>query len=167
MVIGNEISHSLDVQWSLFVAEGRLNNWWTEEDLKHFQAAAERLVKQYDGYSPFPDLAVDGKLTLGENIADLAGLAASYDAYRLSLEGGEAAVVGGFTGDQQFFLSFAQSWREKRREQALRKQVLTNSHAPAEYRADTVRNIDAWYDAFDIRPGQALYLAPEERVRIW
>ena len=167
MVIGHEISHSFDDQGSLFDAEGRLNNWWTPEDLEHFQAAAERLVRQYDGYRPFAALAVNGRLTLGENIADLAGLAAAYDAYHLSLEGAEAPVVEGFTGDQQFFISFAQSWREKRREAALRKQVLTNSHAPAEYRADTVRNIDAWYDAFDVRPGQALCLAPGDRVRMW
>jgi predicted metalloendopeptidase len=167
MVIGHEISHSFDDQGSLFDAEGRLNNWWTEEDLKHFQAAAERLVRQYDGYRPFPDLAVNGKLTLGENIADLAGLAASYDAYRLSLQGREAPVVEGFTGDQQFFLSFAQSWCEKRREASLRRQVLTNAHAPAAYRASTVRNVDAWYDAFAVQPGQALYLAPADRVRMW
>jgi putative endopeptidase len=166
-VIGHEISHSFDDQGALFDATGRLSNWWTKEDLEHFEAAAERLVKQYDGYRPFPDLALNGRLTLSENIADLAGLAAAYDAYRLSLNGKKAAVVDGFTGDQQFFLSFAQAWREKRREAALRQQVLTNSHAPAEYRADAVRNLDAWYDAFDVLPGQALYVPPAERVRMW
>jgi putative endopeptidase len=166
-VIGHEISHSFDDQGALFDATGRLNNWWTKEDLEHFQSAAERLVKQYDAYRPFPDLAVNGKLTLSENIADIGGLAAAYDAYRLSLGGKKAEVVEGFSGDQQFFISFGQAWRQKRREASLRRQVLTDGHSPAEYRADAVRNIDAWYGAFDVKPGQALYLAPSDRVQIW
>ncbi len=166
-IIGHEISHSFDDQGALFDATGRLSNWWTEGDLEHFNAAAERLVKQYDAYRPFPDLAVNGKLTLSENIADIAGLAAAYDAYRLSLSGKTAPVVEGFTGDQQFFISFSQSWRQKRREASLRRQVVTDSHSPAEYRADAVRNLDPWYDAFDVKPGQSLYLAPADRVRIW
>lgn len=124
-------------------------------------------MKQYDAYRPFPDLSVNGTLTLSENIADVAGLAAAYDAYRLSLGGRPAPVVAGLTGDQQFFLSFAQSWRLKVREQALRQQVVQDGHAPDEYRADTVRNLDAWYAAFDVRPGMALYLRPEQRVRVW
>jgi predicted metalloendopeptidase len=165
--IGHEISHSFDDQGSQFDATGRLHNWWTKGDLEHFQASAEQLVKQFDAYRPFPDLAIKGRLTLGENIADVAGLAAAYDAYRLSQGGKEAPAIKGFSGDQQFFLSYAQSWREKAREPALRQQILTNAHAPAQYRADTVRNLDAWYTAFDVKPGQALYLAPKDRVRIW
>jgi predicted metalloendopeptidase len=165
--IGHEISHSFDDQGALFDAEGRLNNWWTKEDMEHFQASATQLVNQFDGYRPFPELGVNGRQTLGENIADVAGLASAYDAYRLQLGKGKAKVVQGFTGDQQFFLSFAQSWREKRREPALRRQLLTDGHPPAQFRALTVRNLDAWYEAFDVKPGQALFLTPENRVRIW
>ena len=166
-VIGHEISHSFDDQGALFDASGRLENWWTKDDFAHFGASAEALVRQYDGYHPFEDLAVNGKLTVSENIADVAGLAAAYDAYRLSLGGKEAPTVQGLTGDQQFFLSFAQSWRTKFREPTLRQLIVIDGHAPAEYRADTVRNLDAWYDAFSVKPGQALYLAPKDRVRVW
>ena len=135
--------------------------------MKHFQEAAAKLVAQYDKYEPLPGLRVNGKLTISENVADVAGLAAAYDAYRLSLGGKPAPVVAGFTGDQQFFISFAQSWRQKMREPLLRQVVLSDSHAPDEFRADTVRNLDAWYPAFDVKPGQKLYLAPAERVRVW
>jgi putative endopeptidase len=166
-VIGHEISHSFDDLGSQFDEKGRLRNWWTAEDRAHFEASGAQLVKQYDAYRPFPDLSVNGALTLGENIADVAGLAAAYDAYRLSLGGRPAPVVAGLSGDQQFFLSFAQSWRLKVREPALRQQIVQDGHAPDEYRADTVRNLDAWYDAFDVKPGMALYLAPEQRVRVW
>jgi len=165
--IGHEISHSFDDQGALFDDEGRLRNWWTKEDFAHFEASAAKLVKQFDAYRPFPDIAVNGKLTVSENIADVAGLAVAYDAYRLSLGGREAPVVNGLTGDQQFFLSFAQSWRTKMREAALRQRIVTDGHAPAEYRADCVRNLDAWYAAFDVKPGRKLYLAPGERVKIW
>jgi len=166
-VIGHEVSHSFDDSGALFDETGRFRNWWTDEDRKHFEAASARLARQYDAYKPFPDLAVNGKLTLGENIADVAGLAASYDAYRLSLAGRPGPVVDGLTPDQQFFISFAQSWRQKVREPALRQQVLGDGHAPNEYRADTVRNIGPWYGAFGVKPGQALYLAPDERVQVW
>jgi putative endopeptidase len=166
-VIGHEVSHSFDDSGALFDETGRFQNWWTDEDRAHFEAASERLAKQYDAYKPFPDLAVNGKLTLGENIADVAGLAASYDAYRLSLGGKPAPAVAGFTPDQQFFISFAQSWRQKVREPAPRQQILGDGHAPNEYRGDTVRNLDPWYAAFDAKPGQALYLAPGDRVRVW
>jgi putative endopeptidase len=166
-VIGHEISHSFDDQGALFDATGRLANWWTPEDLAHFEAAGARLVAQYDAYRPFPDLAVNGKLTLSENIADLAGVAVAYDGWRASLEGRPAPVLDGLTGDQQFFLSFAQTWRIKEREEALRQSVQTNGHAPEQFRALTVRNLDGWYEAFGARPGQALYLAPGERVRVW
>ena len=166
-VIGHEISHSFDDQGALFDATGRLENWWTKDDFAHFQASGAQLAKQYDGYHPFPDLAVNGQLTLSENLADVAGLAVAYDAYRLAYGGKEAPTVDGFTGDQQFFLGFAQSWRTKQREPAARQRILTDGHAPAEYRGDTVRNLDAWYAAFGVKPGGALYLAPAERVRAW
>ncbi len=165
--IGHEISHSFDNQGALFDSKGRLRNWWTPEDFKHFEASSQALVKQYSAYKPFPDLAVNGQQTLGENIADVAGLAAAHDAYVASLGGKPAPVVQGFTGDQQFFIAFAQSWREKERDQALRNGILTDGHSPDQYRALTVRNIDAWYPAFDVQPGQTLYLAPADRVHIW
>jgi len=166
-VIGHEISHSFDDQGALFDAAGKLNNWWTPEDFKHFETEAKALVAQYDAYRPFPDLAVNGKQTLGENIADVAGLAAAYDAYRLALGGKPGLVVSGLTADQQFFISFGQSWRVKPRDQALRQQVIVDGHAPGRYRTATVRNVDAWYAAFDVKPGEALYLDPGDRVRIW
>ncbi len=166
-VIGHEISHSFDNLGALFDATGRLHNWWTPDDLKHFEASAEQLVAQYNAYRPFTDLAVNGKQTLSENIADLAGIAAAYDAYRISLDGAEAPVVDGLTGDQQFFLSFGQIWRTKYREPALRQRVLTDGHSPGEYRALTVRNVDAWYASFDVQPGEVLYLSPADRVRVW
>ena len=166
-VIGHEISHSFDNQGALFDAQGRLKNWWTDKDFAHFTASADQLARQFDAYQPFPDVHVNGKLTLGENIADVAGLAAALDAYHLSLGGKPAPKVAGLTGDQQFFLSFGQSWRTKMREAALRQRLVGDGHAPPEYRADTVRNLDAWYAAFDVKPGQKLYLAPKDRVRIW
>ena len=166
-VIGHEISHSFDDEGALFDSTGRLANWWREDDFAHFKAASTRLVQQYDGYRPFADLAISGKLTLGENIADVAGLATAYDGYRISLGGKEAPSVQGFSGDQQFFLSFAQSWRRKVREPLERQLILTDGHAPDQYRAATVRNVDAWYAAFAVKPGQALFLAPGERVRVW
>ena len=166
-IIGHEVSHSFDNQGALFDATGRLHNWWTPEDFKHFEGSSKQLVAQYDAYKPFPDLAVKGQQTLGENIADLAGLTAAYDAYKLSLHGKPAPVVQGMSGDQQFFVSFAQSWRGKSREPAMRNRILTDGHAPAEYRASTVRNIDVWYRAFGAKRGERLYLAPADRVRIW
>jgi putative endopeptidase len=165
-VIGHEVSHSFDDMGSQFDARGRLANWWTAADLAHFKVVSERLAAQYDAYRPFPDLPVNGHQTLSENIADVAGLAAAYDAYRLSLRG-PAPARQGFTGEQQFFISFAQSRREKRREAARRAQIVTDGHAPSEYRADTVRNLDAWYAAFQVKPGQKLYLATVDRVHIW
>jgi predicted metalloendopeptidase len=166
-VIGHEISHSFDDQGSQFDAQGKLANWWTPDDLAHFQASGAKLAAEFDAYHPFPDIAVNGKQTLSENIADVAGLSAAHDAYILSLHGKPAPVIDGLTGDQRFFLSFGQSWREKYREAALRQQILTDGHAPDMYRADTVRNLDAWYPAFDVKPGQKLYLAPGDRVEVW
>ncbi len=166
-VIGHEISHSFDDQGALFDAAGRLRNWWTQDDFAHFEAAGRRLAEQFDRYHPFPDIAVNGRQTLSENIADVAGLADSLDAWRLTLGGKPAAGGAGYSAEQLFFLSFAQSWRQKIREAALRQRLVTDGHAPAEYRADTVRNLDAWYDAFGVKPGEKLYLAPADRVRVW
>jgi putative endopeptidase len=166
-VIGHEISHSFDDQGALFDARGKLENWWSPADLARFQAEGRQLAAQYDAYEPFPDAAVDGKLTLGENIADLAGLAAAYDAWRASLGGATPPRVGDLDGEQQFFVAYAQTWQTKPREAALRRQLLTDGHAPGRYRALTVRNLDPWYAAFDVQPGDALYLAPGERVRVW
>jgi predicted metalloendopeptidase len=166
-IIGHEISHSFDDQGALFDAAGKLENWWTPDDFAHFKASSTQLARQYDAYHPFPDLAVNGNLTLSENIADLAGLGVAYEAYRISLGGKEAPAAQGLGGDQQFFLSYAQSWCTKMREPLLRRRILTDGHAPPEYRADTVRNLDAWYGAFDVKQGDKLYLAPADRVRIW
>ena len=166
-VIGHEISHSFDNLGSTFDARGRMRNWWTPDDSAHFADATAALVRQYDAYRPFPDLAINGQLTLSENIADLAGLTAAYDAYRASLGGKEAPAWAGFSGDQQFFLSFAQVWRTKFRDQMLRRRLLTDAHSPGPWRARTVRNLDAWYRAFDVRPSDSLYLPPDARVRIW
>jgi len=166
-IIGHEISHSFDNQGSAFDSTGRLRNWWTPQDLAHFKAAAARLARQFDAYHPFPDLTVNGQQTLSENIADLGGLLASHDAYQHEVLSHPDARVDGFTGEQRFFLSYAQNWREKYREPALRRAVLTDGHSPDEYRASTVRNVDGWYQAFDVQPNQPLYLAPADRVRVW
>jgi putative endopeptidase len=166
-VIGHEISHSFDDQGAMFDASGRWANWWTPEDLLHFQGSGAALVAQFNAYRPFPDAAVDGKQTLGENIADLAGLSASYDAFRASLGGEPAPIQDGLTGDQQFFLAFAQSWQTKTRDQSIREQLATDGHAPAHYRTFTVRNLDPWYAAFDVKQDDPLFLPPEARVRVW
>jgi putative endopeptidase len=166
-IIGHEISHTFDTEGSAFDSKGRVRNWWTPADLAHFEASTAKLAAQYDTYKPFPDLAVNGRQTLGENIADVAGISAAYDGYRASLQGKTAPTEDGFSGDQQFFIAFGQNWASKSREAAIRQQVLTDPHAPAQFRAATVRNIDAWYAAFDVQPGQKLYLVPPDRVRIW
>src|SRR5208283_422416 len=166
-VIGHEISHTFDTEGSAFDSKGRVRNWWTDADLKHFEAATAKLAAQYDTYKPFPDVSVNGKQTLAENIADVAGISAAYDGYHAALNGKTAPPQDGFNGDQQSFIAFAQNWGSKAREAAQRQQVATDPHAPAQYRADTVRNIDAWYGAFDVTPGEKLYLAPPDRVRIW
>jgi putative endopeptidase len=165
--IGHEISHTFDTEGSAFDPTGRVRNWWKSADLAHFNAAAARLATQYDTYKPFPDLAVNGKQTLDENIADLGGISAAYDAYRATLVGKAAPVQNGLSGDQQFFLGFAQMWASKSSEAFLREQMMTDTHAPDEFRPATVRNLDAWYAAFDVKPGDKLYLIPADRVRIW
>ncbi|HEX8308589.1 MAG TPA: M13 family metallopeptidase [Allosphingosinicella sp.] len=166
-VIGHEISHSFDNNGALFDSTGRLRNWWTPADFRRFQQAGGALAAQYDAYEALPGLRVNGKLTLGENIADVAGLSAAYDAYRASLGGKEAPVIEGFSGDQRFFIAFGQAWASKMLEPSLRQRVLTDGHAPGQFRALTVRNLDSWYAAFGVKPGQKLYLAPEKRVKIW
>jgi len=166
-IIGHEISHTFDSEGAAFDSKGRVRNWWTPEDLAHFKASTSALAAQYDTYKPFPDLAINGRQTLGENIADVAGLAAAFDAYHASLKGETAPVVDHFSGDQQFFIAFAQGWGTKIRDNALRSQVLTDPHSPDMYRATTVRNIDGWYSAFDVKSTDKLYLTPDARVRIW
>jgi putative endopeptidase len=166
-VIGHEISHHFDDQGRKYDPTGRLTDWWTPADVKAFDAYATQLADQYSNYEPLPGSKINGRLALGENIADLAGLLVAYDAYRLSLGGKEAPVLEGFTGDQRFFLGHAQIWRQKYREAALRQQLVTGPHSPGHFRPYVSRNLDPWYDAFDVQPGQKLYLAPAERVRIW
>jgi putative endopeptidase len=172
-VIGHEVSHGFDDQGAQYDAKGALENWWSKEDAEKFKAATDRLVAQYDAYCPFP--AADGKpaqhvkgaLTLGENIADLAGLTVAYNAYRISLGGKEAPVLDGTTGDQRFFLGWAQVWRRLYRDPELARRLVTDPHSPSEYRVAIVRNLDPWYAAFQPKPDDALYLKPEERVKIW
>jgi putative endopeptidase len=164
--IGHEISHSFDASGALFDASGKLSNWWTDADMKQFEAASAKLAAQYDQYKPFPDAQVNGRLTLDENIADVAGLSVAYDAWKAATNG-KAPTVDGLTGDQQFFLAWGQVWRSKMREAALRQSLLTNGHAPSEFRAATVRNLDAWYKAFPVKASDKLYLDSKNRVRIW
>ena len=166
-VIGHEISHSFDNLGADFDSTGRLHNWWTAADLKHFEDSGKALAAQYDAYEAFPGLHLNGTQELGENIADVAGLTAAYEAYHASLGGKPAPVIAGLTGDQRFFLAFAQGWRTKMRDKSLRGRIATDGHAPAMWRVQTVRNLDAWYAAFSVKPGQKLYLAPEARVHVW
>jgi len=167
-IIGHELTHGFDDQGRKFDAEGKLNDWWTSEDAKSFDQRATRLGLQYDGYEPLPGVHINGKLTMGENIADLGGLTLALDAYRASLRGQPAPVLEGLTGDQRVFLGWAQAWRGKTRDEAIRRVVVSDPHSPRVFRVDgVVRNIDAWYDAFDVKPGEKLYLRPADRVHIW
>ncbi len=166
-VIGHEMSHHFDDQGAKFDEHGRLAQWWTPQDVTNFNALEDKLVAQYDAYEPLPGTHIKGRLTLGENSADLAGLSAAYDAYHRSLGGRAAPVIGGLTGDQRFYLGWAQVWRTKYREQALQRQLLTDPHSPGQNRADIVRNMDPWYAAFDPKATGKLALAPQDRVRIW
>lgn len=167
VVIGHEISHHFDDQGRKYDLTGKLTDWWTEQDVARFKTFTDRLVAQFDAYEPLPGQHVQGALTLGENIADIAGLMVAYDAYRLSLGGKKAPVIDGTTGQQRFYLGYGQVWRTKYREPILRQLLLSDPHAPGMERTNTVRNIDGWYDAFGARPGQKLYLPKEQRVRIW
>jgi putative endopeptidase len=166
-VIGHEISHHFDDQGSKYDISGKLTQWWTPADVAAFKARTDKLVAQYDAYEPIPGFHVKGGLTLGENTADLAGLSAAYDAYKASLGGKPAPVIDGFTGDQRFYLGWAQVWRRNYREAALRNQLLTDPHSPSQQRVWVVRNLDPWYAAFKPQAGQKLYLSESERVRIW
>ncbi|MBU1287212.1 MAG: M13 family peptidase, partial [Alphaproteobacteria bacterium] len=169
-VIGHEMGHGFDDQGAKSDGTGLLRNWWTAEDEANFKAKTQALVAQYNAFCPYDDGAtcVNGALTLGENIGDLGGLSMAYKAYHLSLDGKEDKVIDGLSGDQRFFMAWAQVWRSKNREEALRRQMLTDPHSPPEYRVNgIVRNFDAWYDAFDVQPGDALYLPPEQRIKIW
>ena len=167
-VIGHEISHGFDDQGSRYDGDGVLRNWWTDTDRKNFDAVTRKLGAQYDAYEPLPGLHVNGAFTMGENIADLAGLAIAYKAYHLALGGKPAKTLDGLTGDQRFYLSFGQIWRTKMRDGALRAQLLSNEHSPPEYRVVGVtRNADPWYRAFGVKPGDTYYLPPGQRVRLW
>lgn len=166
-VIGHEMGHGFDDQGSKSDANGIQQNWWTDEDRAAFEAKTQMLIEQYSAYEPIPDNSVNGANSLGENIGDVGGLAMAYHAYKLSLNGEEAPVIDGVTGDQRFFLAWAQVWREKRTEQSMLSQLKGGTHAPGRYRALAPRNHDAWYEAFGVKEGDALYLKPEERVRIW
>jgi predicted metalloendopeptidase len=167
-VIGHEISHGFDDEGRKFDGKGTLRDWWTEADNARFEERAQRLVKQYDAFSPLPGMNLNGQLTLGENIGDLSGLAVAHKAYRLSLDGKPAPVLDGYTGDQRFFMGWAQIWARKYRDDELRKRLLTDPHSPSEYRANgIVRNMPAFAEAFDVKPGDKLYLPPDQVVRIW
>jgi predicted metalloendopeptidase len=166
-IIGHDISHFVDVLGADYDTVFAERHWWTAEDMARFQAAAEPLVRQFSAYRPFPDLAVNGSLTRTENVADLAGLTAAFEAYRLTLGDGARDTAFVRQQDRQFFIAWARSWRVRIRDDALRTQVASGDHAPEPWRVNTVRNLDAWYDAFGVRPGQALYLEPAARVRVW
>lgn len=166
-VIGHEMGHGFDDQGSKSDANGIQRNWWTDADRAAFEAKVDQLDAQYSAYEPIEGNHVNGRLTMGENIGDVGGLSMAYEAYKLSLNGKEAPVIDGLTGDQRFFLAWAQVWKEKRTEQSLLNQLRSDPHSPARYRTMAPRNHDAWYKAFDVQPGDALYLKPEDRVKIW
>lgn len=166
--VGHEMSHGFDDQGRKSDSKGVLRDWWTKEDAARYDAQSKKVVEQYNQFEPVKGLKLNGQQTLGENIADIAGLVIAYEAYKLALGGKEAPVIDGLTGDQRFFLAFAQSWRTKTREQTLRDRILSDVHSPAEQRVNgVVRNVDAWYEAFDVKPGDKLYLPPDERAKTW
>ncbi len=167
-VIGHEMGHGFDDQGSRYDGDGNLQNWWTEQDLEEFRQRTARLVEQYNGYYPFPDVHVNGELTLGENIGDLAGVTIALKAYRMALNGQEAPVIDGLTGMQRFFMGYAQIWRNKMREEALRNRLTTDPHSPGHYRANgPLSNVPEFYQTFDVQPGDEMYIPPEKRVKIW
>jgi putative endopeptidase len=167
-VIGHELTHGFDDQGRKIDADGALRDWWTAEDAKAFEARAKKLSAQYSAFEPLPGVHINGDLTLGENIADLGGLTLALDAYHASLHGKPAPVLDGYSGDQRVFIGWAQAWRGKVREDALRRQVVSDPHSPRQFRVNgVVRNIDAWYDLFGVKPGDKLYVAPADRVHIW
>ncbi|MHA3790324.1 M13 family metallopeptidase [Sphingomonas sp. YL-JM2C] len=166
-VIGHEISHHFDDQGAKYDMHGRLSDWWTADDVKRFGVLTDRIVKQYDAYEPLPGLHIQGALTQGENIADLAGLTVAYEAYQMALKGRKAPVIDGFTGDQRFYLGWAQVWRRNYREANLRQRLLTDPHSPSIQRAWVVRNLDPFYEAYDVKADEKMYLAPADRLHIW
>lgn len=167
-VIGHELSHGFDDQGSKSDGDGNLRNWWTPEDLAEFKKRTQGLVAQYDAFSPLKGMNVKGALTLGENIGDLSGLTMAYRAYELSLDGGEEPVIEGFTGDQRFFMGWAQVWRRKYRDDELRQRLLTDPHSPSEYRVNGVLpNMPQFYKAFDVQPDDGMYLPPDRRISLW
>jgi len=167
-VIGHEIGHGFDDKGSTFDGDGVMRNWWTEEDRTEFDRRTAALVEQYNSYAPFEDLSVNGEFTLGENIGDLGGIGIGLLAYKMSLDDGEPPVIDGFTGVQRVFLGYGQIWRHKYRNEALRQQIMTDPHSPSKYRANgAVRNVPEFYEAFGVTQEHALYLPPEERVKIW
>ena len=167
-VIGHEMGHGFDDQGSKYDAIGNLRNWWTEQDLKEFSKRTKALVDQYSGYQVFDDLNINGELTLGENIGDLSGVTIAYKAYKASLNGKEAPIIDGLTGDQRFFMGYAQIWRSKIVEKSMRNRVATDPHSPGEFRAlGSLSNMNEFYEAFDVKEGDAMYIAPEKRVTIW
>ena len=166
-VIGHELSHHFDDQGRKFDPRGNFSDWWTPQDVTRFTALTDKVVKQYAAYEPIPGGHVNGELTLGENMADLAGVNVALDAYHISLDGKTPPVIDGFTGDQRFFLGFGQIWQTKSREAAIRQQITTDPHTPGQYRGFVVRNLDPWYKAFNVKPGEKYYLAPADRIRIW
>src|SRR3954453_1503346 len=166
--IGNEISHGFDDQGAKFDAQGNVTNWWTDADKKTFEEKTKALGRQYESYEPLPGLHINGAFTMGENVADNAGITIALKAYHISLHGKKARTVDGLSGDQRFYLSYGQIWRSKMREGALRQQILSNEHSPAMFRPiGATRNQDEWYGAFDVKPGDKYYLPPEQRVRLW
>jgi putative endopeptidase len=166
-VIGHEITHHFDDQGRKYDKTGRLADWWTAEDVKRFKEGTDKVVAQYGAYEPVAGKKVNGELTLGENIADLAGITIAYDGWKRSLGGKKPKAIDGFTGDQRFFLGFSQVWRQKYREPALLQQLVTDPHTPGHFRPYVVRNIDAWYKAFNVKQGEKMYLSPEERIKLW
>jgi putative endopeptidase len=167
-VIGHEISHGFDDQGSKYDGDGNLKSWWTDEDRRNFEARVTMLGAQFDSYEGLPGLHVNGKLTMGENIGDLSGLTIALKAYHIALGGKDAPVMDDFTGDQRFFLAFGQIWRSKYRDALLRQLILSNPHSPPHFRVDgATRNLDDWYAAFNVKPGDKYYLPPDQRVKLW
>ena len=167
-VIGHEISHGFDDQGSKYDGDGNLKNWWTESDQAAFEKLTSKLVAQYEGYEALPSKKVNGRLTLGENIADLSGMAIAFKAYRLSLGGKEGPVLDGFTSGQRFFVGWSQIWRRKYRDSELVRRLVTDPHSPSHFRGNgPVTNLDAFYEAFNVKPGDKLYKPKAERIQIW
>jgi putative endopeptidase len=166
--IGHEMSHGFDDQGAKADERGILRSWWSPQDETAFKALGDKLAIQYDQYSPFPGLKLNGRLTLGENLGDLNGVVVAYAAYHASLKGQEAPMLDSLTADQRFFLSYAQQWRSLERPESIRTQVMSDPHSPDKFRVNgVVRNLDAWYEAFNVTPADPLYLAPAERVHVW